>query len=171
MACNSEEVLCERLKNSSFSIQVGESTDLTNKCYVIAFVRFVNGGENQENFPCSKDLPKTTKGIDVFNILSSYVETRGHSWRDCVGISTDGAPSTIGSIQGSTCHAKQENLDIISRYCFLHREVLVSQSLGDKLKTVFVDVTKMVNFIKQRPLHSRIFKRLWENLDKEHINL
>ena len=29
----------------------------------------------------------------------------------------------------------------------------------------------MVNFIRQRSVHSRMFKRLCENLDKEHINL
>lgn len=29
------------------------------------------------------------------------------------------------------------------------------------------DVTKTLNFIKQRPVHSKIFK----NLDKEHSNL
>ena len=50
MAYDSEDVLCNRLKNSSFGIQVDESTDLTNKCYVITFVRFVNEGEIQENF-------------------------------------------------------------------------------------------------------------------------
>jgi hypothetical protein len=37
----------DKLKNNSFSIQVDESTDLTNKIYV---VRFVNEGQIQENF-------------------------------------------------------------------------------------------------------------------------
>jgi hypothetical protein len=33
------------------------------------------------------------------------------------------------------------------------------------------DVTKMVNFTKQRPVHSKMFKKLCENLDKQHINI
>ena len=104
----------------------------------IVFVRFVNVGEIQENFPCCKELPKTSKGIDVFNIWSSNVETNGISGRDCVAISTDGAPSMVGSIQGFISHIKPENPDIISTHCFFHREVTVSKSLGDELKTVFL---------------------------------
>jgi hypothetical protein len=33
------------------------------------------------------------------------------------------------------------------------------------------DAIKMVNFIKQRTVHSRMFKKLCENLDKQQINL
>ncbi len=40
MSHDVEEVLFYKLKNSNFSID--ESTDLTNKCYILAFVRFVN---------------------------------------------------------------------------------------------------------------------------------
>ena len=171
MAHDIEEVLCDKLENSIFSIQVDESTDITNKCHVIAFVRFVNEGKIQENFLCCKELSETSKGIDVFNILSSYLETRGLSWKDCVGICTDGAPSMVGSMKGFASLVKQENPNIISTHCFLHREVLISKSPGDDLKKVFDDVIKMVNFIKQRPVHSRMFRRLCENLDTEHINL
>jgi hypothetical protein len=49
--------------------------------------------------------------------------------------------------------------------------VLASQALGDGMKNVLGDATKMVNFIKQRPMHSTMSKKLCENLDKEHINL
>jgi hypothetical protein len=49
--------------------------------------------------------------------------------------------------------------------------MLMSKTLGDEVKKVLDDATKMVNFIKQRPVHSRMFKKLCENLDKEHINL
>uniref|UniRef100_A0A0L8IF98 Uncharacterized protein n=1 Tax=Octopus bimaculoides TaxID=37653 RepID=A0A0L8IF98_OCTBM len=156
-----EEVLHDKLKNSSFSIQVDESTDLTNSCHVVS-VRFVN----EENFLCCKELPETSKGINVVNILSSYQETRHLSWKDCVGICSDGAPSMVGSIKGFISLVKQENLDIISTHCFLYGEDLVSKSLGDELKKVFDNATKMVNFIKQRPVNSRMFKRLCESLEK-----
>jgi hypothetical protein len=49
--------------------------------------------------------------------------------------------------------------------------VLGSKALGDGMIKVLGDATKMVNFIKQRQVHSRMFKKLCENLDKEHINL
>ena len=56
MAHDSEEVLCGKLKYSSFSHQADESIDLTNKCNVVAFVRVVNDGEFKENFLCCKEL-------------------------------------------------------------------------------------------------------------------
>jgi hypothetical protein len=36
------------------------------------------------------------------------------------------------------------------------------------MKKVLGDATKMVNFIKERPVHSRMFKKLCENLNKQH---
>jgi hypothetical protein len=110
MSHDGEEVLWNKLKNNNFSIQVDESTDFTNKCHVIPFVRCVNGGEIQENFFCCKELPETSKGQDVFNVLSSYLETKGLSWRNCVGICTDGAPSVVGSMRSFACLVKMKIL-------------------------------------------------------------
>jgi hypothetical protein len=45
--------------------------------------------------------------------------------------------------------------------------MLVSKTLGDETKKVLDDAINMVNFIKQRPVHSRMFK----NLNKQHIHL
>jgi hypothetical protein len=49
--------------------------------------------------------------------------------------------------------------------------MLVSETLGDEMKKVLDDATKMINCIKQRPGHCRMFKKLCQNLDKQHINL
>ena len=43
MARDGEEFLCDTLKTSSFSIQVDESKDLTNKCHVVASVGWLVG--------------------------------------------------------------------------------------------------------------------------------
>jgi hypothetical protein len=55
------------------------------------------------------------------------------------------------SIRGFTSLIKKENPDITT-HCFIHREVLVSKTLGDDINKVLDDATKMVNFIKQRPV-------------------
>jgi hypothetical protein len=68
--------LRDKLKNNSFSNQVDESRDFTYKSYVVAFVRCVNDVEIQENFFCSKELSETNKGQDIFNVLSSHLETK-----------------------------------------------------------------------------------------------
>jgi hypothetical protein len=50
MSHDAEEILCDKLKNNSFSVQVDESTEFTNESYVVTFLRFVNDGEIQVNF-------------------------------------------------------------------------------------------------------------------------
>jgi hypothetical protein len=67
---------------------------------------------------------KTNKGKDIFNVLSSYLETKGLTWENYIGICTDCAPSVVGSIRGFACLVKGENPDVTTR-CFIHREVLV----------------------------------------------
>jgi hypothetical protein len=54
-----------------FSPQPDESTDFTNKTYIVAFTRFVYDGEIHENCLCCTELPKRSKGQDIFNVLSS----------------------------------------------------------------------------------------------------
>ena len=134
MSRDVEEVMCDKLKNSNFSIRVDESTAITNKCHVVDFVRFVIEGEIQENSFCCKELPKTSNGIDIFNILSSYLKARGLSWKNYVGICTECAPSMVGSMIGFVFLVKQENPDVISTQCFRHREALLSKSVGHELK-------------------------------------
>jgi hypothetical protein len=100
MLQDTEKVLHEKLKNNSVSIQVDESTDFTIKSYVVTLVRFIKDGEIQENFSCCKKLPETSKGQDI--VISSFLETKGVPWENCVSICTVGAPSMVGSIRGFT---------------------------------------------------------------------
>ncbi len=97
---NISGILSEILQNNNFALQVDESADMTGKAQLLAFVRFENEGEIMENYFCCKELPENTKGHDVFNILSSYLESCGLSWNRCVGICTNGASSMTGSVQG-----------------------------------------------------------------------
>jgi hypothetical protein len=122
MSHDAEEVLRDKPKNNSFSIQADESTDFTNKSYVVAFIRFVSDGEIQENFFCSKELPKTSKGYDMFNVLSSYLETKGPSLEKCVGICTDGIPLVVGSIRGFASLVKKKKKILTSQHIALVTE-------------------------------------------------
>uniref|UniRef100_K7G2A6 DUF4371 domain-containing protein n=1 Tax=Pelodiscus sinensis TaxID=13735 RepID=K7G2A6_PELSI len=150
-----EDVLSEILKNTNFALQADESIDIISKAQLLAFIQF----EKMENYCCCKELPETTEGQDIFNILSSYLEPYGLSWSQCIGICTDGAPSMIGSIKGFVTLVKEKNPDVIMTHCFLYREVLVSKTIG-----VLDAAVNMVNFIKQRPLKSRMFAKLCENM-------
>jgi hypothetical protein len=79
------------LKHEMFGLQVDESTDISNNTQLLVFVRFIDDGAIVEDILCCKELPETTKGHDIFDIVNSYFEYCGLSWKNCVGICTDGA--------------------------------------------------------------------------------
>ena len=83
----------------------------------------------------------------------------------------DGAPSMSGSIKGFITLVKQKNPHIVFTYCFLHREALVSRSLVPELQKVLDEMIKIVNYIKSRPLRSRLFSILCSAMESSHTQL
>lgn len=141
------------------------------KCYLISFIRFINNDNIIEQFFCCKEMKETTTGVDAFHIIDSYLKLLNFSWESCFGICTDGAPSMIGSIKGFVSLAKKCNKNILATHCFLHREALVAKTIGPQLKNVLDDVVNMVNFIKMRPLKSRLFSLLCEAMESQFTKL
>jgi hypothetical protein len=60
--------------------------------------------------------------------------------------------------------------DVITTHCFSHR-ALVSTTIGEVLKQVLDVAVNLANFIKQRPLKSRLFGKLCESVQKDHVTL
>ena len=56
-------------------------------------------------------------------------------------------------------------------HCFLHREVLFSEITQNELNKVLSQVTEMVNFIKTRPMKSRVFELLCKDMDSPYVRL
>ncbi|XP_068247939.1 zinc finger BED domain-containing protein 5-like [Palaemon carinicauda] len=77
----------------------------------------------------------------------------------------------IGSIKGFVSLVKRENSSVITTHCFLHREALVAKTISNDLKSVLEKVVKIVDFIKSRPLKSRLFTKLCEELEAKHLKL
>jgi hypothetical protein len=73
-------------------------------------------------------------------------------------------------IRGSTRN-QRKNPDFIMTHCFLQQKVLVSKTIGEDLKQDLDVAVNTVSFIKQRPLKSRVFAKLSENMQKDHVTL
>jgi hypothetical protein len=75
-------------------------------------------------------------------------------------------PRVLQNIVRGSARNQRKNPDVKTTHCFLHREVLVSKTIGEDIKQVLYVAVNMVNFIKQRPLKSRVFAKLSENMQK-----
>ena len=76
----------------------------------------------------------------------------------------------IGSIKGFVSLVKKVNSEIITTHCFLHREVLIGKTLNSDLTQVLKEVIEMVNYIKARPLKSRLFTKLCKEIEANYEN-
>ena len=121
---------------------------------------------------CCKEIPGTTEVEDIFQILNNYLVKWDLSWKSCIGICTNGAPSMVGCLKEFTTLLKEsQNPNIITTHCFLHREALIAKTLRDELKKVLNQVIEMVNFIKSRPLKCRLFEQICIGMDSQHKRL
>lgn len=159
MADDIENQVIIMVKNSPFySIQLDESTDVSNKALLLCFVRVEYGGGLQEELLCSLNLPGRTTSSEIFEALDSYFQKHGIEWKKCIGICTDGAANMVGHLSGIV--AKVKNVghpDILSTHCILHREQLASKKMSPELHEVLSDVIKIVNNIRHKALNSRLF--------------
>lgn len=171
MSQNIEQNTTKILACSNFALQIDESTDITGKAHLIAFVRFVHENDIINQFLCCRELPDFTTGKHIFDVISSYLEKIHVSWNLCIGICTDGAPAMTGHIKGFVAHVKEQNEDILVTHCFLHREALVTKYLPPELRLVLEECIKMVNYIKSRPLKSRIFSNLCQSMEAKYESL
>ena len=84
---------------------------------------------------------------------------------------TDGAPAMLGSKSEFRALVQSKATDVIFTYCFIHREALASKTLPHGLQDVLNVTIKIVNFVKSRSLHIRLFRKLCEDMESEHKNL
>ncbi|KAL0829821.1 hypothetical protein ABMA28_003304 [Loxostege sticticalis] len=84
---------------------------------------------------------------------------------------TDGAKAMTGRISGLISRIKNLAPEVKSVHCALHREALASKKIPDDLKTALSEVVKIINYIKARPLNSRLFALLCRDMGSEHVSL
>ena len=172
MSVDIENNILEKVRSSGrFALQVDESTDISGHAQLLANVRFINGDAITENFLFYKRLPVNTTGEEIFRVTSDYFEQGGLEWKNCISICTDGAAAMVGRYKGFVSRIREKQPEVIITHCFLHREALVAKTLPADLASVLNTVVSIVNFIKTKPLKSRMFAILCEEVGADHTNL
>ncbi|XP_072395247.1 zinc finger BED domain-containing protein 5-like [Diabrotica undecimpunctata] len=90
------------------------------------------------------------------------------TWTKCVGLSTDGAKSMAGHKAGLQARVKAVAPEVKWTHCCIHREALVAKTLPEPLQKILNEVVQIVNYIKTRPLQSKLFSLLCKEIGSEH---
>jgi hypothetical protein len=85
--------------NGMFSIQLDESTDVTNLAQLLVCVRYVYNDDRKTEFLLCKSLEITTT-TDIFKVVSYFFEEQGIEWKNLCAVCRDGAPAMLGCRSG-----------------------------------------------------------------------
>ena len=160
-----------RASKARISLQLDESTDVSNCAYLLVHCRYEHAGELKEEFLMCESLETTSKGVDVLEKMDNFFQQNNISWNHVGSLYTDGAPSMLGAKSGFTTLVKKRAPHIISTDCALHRHALASKTFPEYLKAVLKHVIECVNFIRARALNYRLFKVLCDQMGSEHTVL
>ena len=141
--------------------------------HLICYVRFVDFSLHSlvEELLFCKPIEVGCRGIDLFNIIDNFISTNKLDWENCISTCTDGARAMSGSRSGLR-NLIQERAPMAKKvHCMIHREALVARELCPELGATVEIITKVINFIKTRPLKSRMFEKLCAEMNAEHRSL
>lgn len=169
MARDVQSQLHSRLKESRFTLQFDESTDISNEAILIGFVRYTYDFHIVEDIFCFVSLEDNATGEKVFNAIAKKMDKAGLEWKQVVGLCTDGAPAMTGRNVGLAKRmAEVASEEFSSAHCILHREALASKAMSAELNATMHTAVKMINSIKSNPLCSRILSLICSESGSEH---
>ncbi|GBM06228.1 Zinc finger BED domain-containing protein 5 [Araneus ventricosus] len=167
-----EATINERIKKSPFfSIQVDESTDVSDLSISLVIVRYLNVNELEENLLLCYPLTKRCTGEDIFNAIQEYFCENEIDWAKCCDVYTDGGKSMSGCYKGLRGRIKIVAPHVTWSHCCIHRQSLAAKPLPDSLKEVLNQSVKIVNFIKANSSNTRLFKSLCGDMGSLHTTL
>jgi hypothetical protein len=154
-----------------FVVQLDESTDISNEYELVAFVRVPDKVEIVEYILFCKSLKGNATGRAVFEVINDFFNEQKIKWQWCEDIRTDGRAAVTGRLSGLVSCVKKENNSLIFNHCIIHRQALASKKLNPILHETITNAVKVINFIKSRPLNTRMFHQLCAQMDSEHTGL
>ncbi|GBM20233.1 Zinc finger BED domain-containing protein 5 [Araneus ventricosus] len=123
MSIDTEAAINERIEKSPlFSIQVDESTDVSDLLILLVIARYLNVNELEENLLLCYPLTKRCAGEDIFNAIQGCFCENEIDWTKCCGVSTDGGKSMSGCYKGLRGRIKIVAPHVTWSHCCIHRQ-------------------------------------------------
>ena len=163
--------LIDRVKRGKYALQLVESTDVPSLAQKIVFVRSIDNRKIKEELLMCVALSGTCTGKNIFSAVDSRLHNYGLLWECCICICTERAGAMVRKRKGFLARVSQIAAHINFTHCIIHAENLASKTLGQQLKCVLDSAVKIVNFIKSRPLQTRLFAIRCDEMGSEHKTL
>ncbi|XP_028659137.2 protein ZBED8-like [Erpetoichthys calabaricus] len=152
---------------TKFSLQLDETTDVSNLSQLAVFVRYVKDDMIKEDFLFCKPLTTTTKAADVKKLVDDFFRGNNLSWDMVSAVCTDGAPVMLGRKSGFGALVKADTPHIIVTHCILHRHSLATKTLPPEMTEVLKIVVECVNYVRNCAIRHRIFSELCKEMGFE----
>ncbi|XP_069498922.1 general transcription factor II-I repeat domain-containing protein 2-like [Ambystoma mexicanum] len=159
-------------KRSYFSLALDESNDVRDSAQLLIFIRGTNDNfEVTEELAALQSIKGTTTGEDIYEKVCQTLNGLELDWAKLASVTTDGAPSMVGSKKGVIARINQE-MDKhnyshpIAIHCLIHQQALCSKSL--KFDSVMTIVVSCVNFIRAHALKHRQFQEFLSELNADY---
>ncbi|XP_070400503.1 general transcription factor II-I repeat domain-containing protein 2-like [Nothobranchius furzeri] len=163
------ENLTERLEQDVatckwFSIQCDESVDCSSSAQLMVFIRMVfDDFSTKEELLTLLPLQTTTRGVDIYNAVKSFLVEKKVPLEKLVSMTTDGAPAMIGRHAGFIAHCKGDTdfPTFLHYHCIIHQQAICSKVTG--FEHVMTPVVKIINSIRSKAKQHRIFKKFMKS--------
>lgn len=152
-------------------MQLDESTDVAGLSILLVFVRYPFEKSIEEDLFLCAPLETNTTGEEIFKVIDSYMSKHHIDWNKCIDVCSDGAAAMIGKVKGTITRIKGVAPKCSSSHCVLHRHALATMKMSHELKIVLDQAVQIVNYVKSRPLQSRLFKKACEDVGSQHRSL
>ncbi|CAM5121921.1 unnamed protein product [Eretmochelys imbricata] len=129
---------------------------------LMVFARFCFNNEVHEKLLFCEPLKERCTRKYIFSTVNDFFNKNNVLWKNCVSVTTNGAATLTGI-------KKAPHVKFI--HCTMHRQAIAAKKLEPEVHKLLQDVIDVVNFIKTRPLNSRIFTILCNEMESDHENL
>ncbi|KAL7882960.1 hypothetical protein SRHO_G00006180 [Serrasalmus rhombeus] len=143
--------------------------DVRDTAQLLIFIRGINEKfEVTEELAALQSIKGTTTGEDIYEKVRQTVADLRLDWAKLTSVTTDGAPSMVGSARGVIVRINREMSERghprpIAIHCLIHQQALCCKAV--KWDSVMKVVVPCVNLIKANALNHRQFQELLSELD------
>uniref|UniRef100_K7F2Y8 DUF4371 domain-containing protein n=1 Tax=Pelodiscus sinensis TaxID=13735 RepID=K7F2Y8_PELSI len=150
---------------------VGCYTDVSNMSQFMVFARFGFNNEIHEDLIFCVPLKDRCTREDIFSTVNDFFKKNNLLWKNCVSVTIDGTAAFTEVKKGFWDKVTEIALHVKFIHCIIPRQAIAAKKLEPEVHKVLQDVIDVVNFIKTRPLNSRIFTILCNEMGSDHENL